>query len=60
MRPTRRREPDLFEESKDRSGIPRERRQAMVQMLGTLLTEALAPEPPTRIGKEVRDEPHRG
>lgn len=59
MRPTRRREPDLFEKPKDRRGVSSERRQAMVEMLGALLTEALAPEPRTLIGKEVRHEPHR-
>jgi len=60
MHPARRREPDLFEEPRDRRVIPPERRQAMVEIVGALLTEALAPEAQTPIGKEARHEPHRG
>jgi hypothetical protein len=60
MRPVRRRQPDLFEEPEDRRAIPAERRRAMVEILGALLTEALAPEPPAPTGKEARHEPHRG
>ncbi len=60
MRPTRRREPDLFEKPQDRGVIPPERRQAMVEMLGALLMEALAPEPATPTAEETRHEPHRG
>jgi len=60
MHPTRRRQHDLFEEPKDRRAIPPERRPAMVESLGALLSEALAPEAQTPIGKEARHEPHRG
>jgi hypothetical protein len=60
MYPARRRQPDLFEEPRDLRAIPPERRQAMVEILRTLLTEALAPEAPVSIGKEARHEPHRG
>lgn len=60
MRPTRRREPDLFEKPQNRGEIRPERRQAMVEMLGALLTEALAPQPAPPTAKEARHEPHRG
>ena len=60
MRPARRRQPDLFEEPRDRRAIPPERRRAMVEILGALLTEALAREARVPISKEVRHEPHRG
>ena len=59
MHPARRRQPDLFEEPRDRRPTPPERRQAMVEILGALLTEALAPEAPASIGKEARHESHR-
>jgi len=60
MRLTCRREPDLFEKPQNLGEVRPERRQAIVEMLGTLLTEALAPQlaPPT--AKEARHEPHRG
>jgi hypothetical protein len=60
MHPARRRQPDLFEEPKDRRAIPPERRPAMVEILGALLWEALAPEAPVPTAKEARHEPHRG
>ena len=60
MRPAHRRQRDLFEEPRDRRAIPPERRRAMVEILGTLLTEALAPEGPAPIAREARHEPHRG
>ncbi len=60
MRPVRRRQPDLFEEPRDRRSTPSERRQAMIEMLGALLTEAIVREIPAPIGKEARHEPHRG
>jgi hypothetical protein len=60
MRPVRRRQPDLFEEPRDRRPTPPERRQAMIEILGALLTEAIVREAPVLIGKEARHEPHRG
>lgn len=60
MRPVRRRQPDLFEEPRDRRSTPPERRQAMIEILGALLTEAIVREIPAPIGKEARHEPHRG
>ena len=59
MHPARRRQPDLFEEPQDRRPTPPELRQTMIEVLGTLLTEALASEAPVLIGKEARHEPHR-
>jgi len=59
MRAVRRRQSDLFEEPQDRRPAPPERQQAMIEILGALLTEALAPEAQTPIGKETRHEPHR-
>ena len=44
MRLKPRREPDLFERPPDRHPIPRERREAMVEILRALLTEALSDE----------------
>ncbi len=60
MRLARRRQPDLFEEPRDRRAIPPERQRAMLEILGALLTEALVPEAPAPTGKEARHEPHRG
>jgi hypothetical protein len=59
MHPARRRQPELFEEPRDRRPTPPERRRAMIEILGALLTEALAPGVQTPIGKEARHEPHR-
>ena len=41
MRPVHRRQPDLFEEPQDRRPTPPERRQAMIEILRALLTEAI-------------------
>ena len=60
MRPVHRRQPELFEEPRDRRPTPPERRQAMIEILGALLTEAIVRQAPVLIGKEVRHEPHRG
>ena len=54
------REPDLFERPPDRRPIPRDRREAMVEILRALLTEALSDEAATPIRKEARHEPDRG
>lgn len=59
MRQSRRRQPDLFEESPNPSPIPNERRLATVELLKTLLTEALLSERLTQIRKEAQDEPDR-
>jgi hypothetical protein len=55
-----RRPPDLFEERPRQRPIPRERRQAMVESVRALLTEALMKEVSTSIRKEARHEPGRG
>jgi hypothetical protein len=60
MRPVHRRQPDLFEEPQDRRPTPPERRQAMIEILRALLTEAIVREIPAPISKEARHEPHRG
>jgi|BarGraIncu00222A_1022003.scaffolds.fasta_scaffold24978_2 hypothetical protein len=60
MRPVHRRQPELFEEPRDRRPTPPEHRQAMIEILGALLTEAIVRQAPVLIGKEVRHEPHRG
>lgn len=60
MHPARRRQPDLFEEPRDRRPTPPERQQAMIEILGALLTEALAREALVATAKEARHEPHRG
>lgn len=60
MRPVHRRQPELFEEPRDRRPTPPERRQAMIEILGALLTEAIVRQAPVLIEKEVRHEPHRG
>ena len=54
-----RRQPDLFEEPPRQRPIPNERRQAMVESLRALLTEAFSKEVSTSIRKEARDEPGR-
>ena len=59
MRLTRRRQPDLFEEPPNPQPIPRQRRQATVESLRALLTEALSSEASIQIRKEARDEPDR-
>lgn len=55
-----RREPDLFESPPKRQLILRERREALVEILRALLTEALAQDASTPIRKEGRHEPNRG
>ena len=55
-----RRPPDLFEEPPRQRQIPKERRQAMVESVRALLTEALSQEVSTSIRKEARHEPGRG
>jgi hypothetical protein len=60
MRLKPRREPDLFERPPDRHPIPRERREAMVEILGALLSEAMSDEAAIPIRKEGRHEPDRG
>jgi len=55
-----RRQPDLFEEPPRLRPIPKERRQAMVESVRTLLAEALSQELLTSIRKEARHEPDRG
>ena len=55
-----RRPPDLFEEPPHQRPIPKERRQAMVESVRALLTEALSQKVSTSIRKEARDEPDRG
>ena len=59
MRLKPRREPDLFERPPDRHPIPRERREAMVEILGALLSEALSDEAAIPIRKEAHHEPDR-
>ena len=59
MRLNRRRQPDLFKEPRDRRPTPPERRQATVEILRALLTEALSSAASTQIRKEVRHEPDR-
>ena len=54
-----RRQPDLFEEPPRRRSIPKERRQAMVETVRALLTEALSQQLSTSIRKEARHEPNR-
>ena len=55
-----RRQPDLFVEPPRLRPIPTERRQAMVENVRALLTEALARDAPSSIRKEARHEPDRG
>jgi hypothetical protein len=55
-----RRPPDLFEEPPRQRPIPKERRQAMVESMRALLTEALSQKVSTSIRKEARHEPGRG
>ena len=55
-----RRQPDLFEEPPRQRPIPKERRQAMVESVRALLTEALSQKVSTSIRKEARHEPDRG
>jgi len=57
MRLNRRRQPDLFEEPPIRSSIPSHRRQATVEILRALLTEALSSASSIQIRKEARHEP---
>jgi hypothetical protein len=54
-----RRQPDLFEEPPRLRPIPNERRQAMVESVRALLTEALSREVSSSIRKEARHEPDR-
>lgn len=58
MRLSRRRQPDLFEEPPHPPPILNERRQAMVEILKTLLTEASSSELSTQI-EEARDDSDR-
>ena len=53
------REPDLFERPPDRHPIPRERREAMVEILRALLTEALSDEAAIPIGSRLNMSPAR-
>ncbi len=53
-------QPDLFERRPDRSPIPCERREVMLEILRTLLTKAVSAETSTPIRKEARHEPDRG
>jgi hypothetical protein len=55
-----RRPPDLFEEPPRPRPIPKERRQAMVESVRALLTEALSQNVSISIRKEARHEPGRG
>ena len=55
-----RRQPDLFEAPPRLRPIPKERRQAMVESVRTLLAEALSQELSTSIRKGARHEPDRG
>ncbi len=57
MRLSRRRQRDLFEEPANPSPILNELRRAMVEILQTLLNEALSSELMTQIPKEAQDEP---
>jgi hypothetical protein len=59
MRLNRRRQPDLFERPPDPPPIPSQRRQATVEGLRALLTEALSSEASIQIRKEARHEPDR-
>ena len=52
-----RRQPDLFAEPPRLRPIPKERRQAMVENVRTLLAEALSQKISTSIRKEARHEP---
>jgi hypothetical protein len=55
-----RRQPDLFEASPRQRPIPKERRQAMLESVRALLTEALSREVSSLIRKEAHHEPDRG
>jgi hypothetical protein len=55
-----RRQLDLFAEPPRLRPIPKERHQAMVENVRTLLAEALSQELSTSIRKEARYEPDRG
>jgi hypothetical protein len=59
MRLNRRRQPDLFEGSPNQPPIASQRRQATVEILRALLTEALSSAVSTPKRKEERDEPDR-
>ena len=59
MRLNRRRQPDLFEGPPNQPSIPSQRRQATVEILRALLTEALSSAVSTPKRKEARDEPDR-
>jgi hypothetical protein len=59
MRLNRRRQRDLFEGPPNPPPIPSGRRQATVESLRALLTEALSSEALTQIRKEARHEPDR-
>lgn len=58
MRQSRRRQPDLFEGPSNPPPILNEHRQAMVELLKMLLTEASSSELPTQI-EEARDDSDR-
>ncbi len=59
MRLNHRRQPDLFAVPPNQPPIPSHRRQATVESLRALLTEALSSEASTQIRKEARHEPDR-
>ena len=59
MRLNRRRQPDLFEGPPNQPPIASHRRQATVEILRALLTEALSSAASTQIRKEARHEPDR-
>ncbi len=59
MRLNRRRQPDLFEGPPNQPPIPSHRRQATVESLRALLTEALSSAVSAQIRKEARHEPDR-
>jgi hypothetical protein len=59
MRLNRRRQPDLFEGPANQPPIASKRRQATVEILRALLTEALSSAVSTPKRKEARDEPDR-
>jgi hypothetical protein len=58
MRLSRRRQLDLFEERQLHSPISNDRRQAIVEILKALLSEAASRELSTQNQKEARDEQH--